>query len=65
MGLTWQQAVLAAPGHLPRFTPAFKRLADAPTLAPLLTAAGDIGHQAGPHHVYVERALGGRGDADG
>lgn len=51
------------PWHLLRYTPAYRRSADLPTLPEALTAGVRIGHEAGLRYVYVERALGPAGRA--
>jgi pyruvate formate lyase activating enzyme len=53
----------AIPWHLVRFTPAYRRSGDLPTLPDALAAAVRIGHDAGLRYVYVERALGAAGRA--
>jgi pyruvate formate lyase activating enzyme len=64
--LTWIAAQIAAidpgiPWHLLRFTPAYRRSGDLPTLPDALAAAVSIGRDAGLRYVYVERALGPEG----
>ncbi len=51
------------PWHLLRFTPAYRRSGDLPTLPEALAAAVEAGHAAGLRYVYVERALGDEGRA--
>lgn len=51
------------PWHLLRYTPAYRRSADLPTLPAALAAAARIGHDTGLRYVYVERALGPSGRA--
>ncbi|CAL9566263.1 hypothetical protein SUDANB95_04697 [Actinosynnema sp. ALI-1.44] len=51
----------AIPWHLLRFTPTYRRTQDNPTTPSALAEARAIGHKAGLHHVYVERALGEEG----
>jgi pyruvate formate lyase activating enzyme len=51
------------PWHLLRFTPAYRRSGDLPTLPDALAAGVQIGHEAGLRYVYVERALGEQGRA--
>jgi pyruvate formate lyase activating enzyme len=51
------------PWHLLRYTPAYRRAADLPTLPDALAAGVRIGHEAGLRHIYVERALGPSGRA--
>lgn len=51
------------PWHLLRYTPAYRRSADLPTLPDALAAAARIGSAAGLRYVYVERALGPSGRA--
>ncbi|MCW2247725.1 pyruvate formate lyase activating enzyme [Azospirillum fermentarium] len=46
------------PWHLVRFVPDFRMQRAKPTPAGVLSQAVDIAHDAGLHHVYVERALG-------
>jgi pyruvate formate lyase activating enzyme len=46
------------PWHLLRFTPDFRMKRSAPTAPSALAQARAIGHRAGLHFVYVERALG-------
>lgn len=49
------------PWHLVRFTPAYRRSADLPSLPDSLAEGVRIGHAAGLRYVYVERALGAAG----
>jgi len=51
------------PWHLLRFTPAYRRAGDNPTLPDALAAGVRLGQNAGLRHVYVERALGPDGRA--
>jgi pyruvate formate lyase activating enzyme len=51
------------PWHLLRFTPAYRRSGDRPTLPDALAAGVRIGREAGLRYVYVERALGPAGRA--
>jgi len=51
------------PWHLLRFTPAYRRSGDLPTLPDALATAVQIGRDAGLRYVYVERALGSQGRA--
>jgi pyruvate formate lyase activating enzyme len=51
----------AIPWHLLRFTPAYRRAGDKPTLPDALTEGVSVGHAAGLRYVYVERALGTEG----
>jgi pyruvate formate lyase activating enzyme len=51
------------PWHLLRFTPAYRRAGDLPTLPDALAAGVEIGRAAGLRYVYVERALGAAGRA--
>ncbi|MBV9448160.1 MAG: AmmeMemoRadiSam system radical SAM enzyme [Streptosporangiaceae bacterium] len=49
------------PWHLLRYTPAYRRSDDLPTLPDALADGVRIGREAGLRYVYVERALGPRG----
>lgn len=51
------------PWHLLRFTPAYRRSGDLPTMPGALEEGVRIGHAAGLRYVYVERALGAAGRA--
>jgi len=51
------------PWHLLRFTPAYRRAGDLPTLPSALAAGVQVGRDAGLRYVYVERALGPQGRA--
>ncbi|MEV8032344.1 radical SAM protein [Streptomyces sp. NPDC002742] len=51
------------PWHLARFSPAFRRSGDVPTLPSALAEGVAAGRGAGLRHIYVERALGAAGRA--